>query len=52
MIPLRDQELLRTRFKTDLPNRVRLDYFTQKPSPIIIPGRQECQFCKEVQTVV
>jgi glutaredoxin-like protein len=52
LIPLRDQEFLRQRFQRDLTSRVRIDLFTQKPSPIVIPGRQECVFCSEVQTLV
>lgn len=52
MIPLRDQELLRQRFQRELPNRIRIDYFTQKRSSIIIPGRQDCVFCEEVQTLM
>ena len=45
MIAPQDQALLRTRFGKDLRNRIRIDLFTQKPSPIIIPGRDECRFC-------
>jgi glutaredoxin-like protein len=52
VIPLRDQELLRLRFQRDLPNRIRIDFFTQKRSSIIIPGRQECVFCEEAQTLM
>jgi glutaredoxin-like protein len=52
MIPLRDQELLKQRFQRDLTNRVRIDYFTQKPSPIIIPGRPDCPFCEECRTLM
>ena len=52
MIPLRDQEFLRQRFLRDLTSRVRIDYFTQKPSSISIPGRQECAFCEETATLM
>lgn len=48
MIPLRDQEMLRQRLARDLTSRVRIDYFTQKPSPIYIAGRQECVYCEDV----
>ena len=52
MIPLRDQEGLRQRFKTDIPGRVRIDFFGQKKSSIFVPGRQECQYCEEIQTLL
>ena len=52
MIPLREQELLRQRFQRELTSRVRLDYFTQKPSPIYVPGREECALCAEGQALL
>jgi len=52
VIPLREQELLRQRFLRELTSRVRIDYFTQKPSPFIIPGRQECVYCEDVKTLL
>jgi glutaredoxin-like protein len=51
MISPADQELLRQRFARDLTSRLRIDIFTQKPSPIIIPGRPECPFCEDVATL-
>jgi glutaredoxin-like protein len=35
-----------------LTNRVRIDLFVQKQSPIFVPGRQECPFCDDVQTLM
>jgi glutaredoxin-like protein len=52
MIPPRDQDYLRQRFATELTNRVRLDLFTQRPSPIIVPGRQECVYCDDVRALL
>ena len=52
MIPLRDQEFLRQRFERELKNRLRIDLFTQKPSPIFIPGREECAYCEDVRALV
>jgi alkyl hydroperoxide reductase subunit AhpF len=52
MIPLRDQEALRQRFTRDLSGRVRIDYFSRKPSPIIIPGRDECVHCEDVRKLL
>jgi glutaredoxin-like protein len=52
VIPLRDQDFLRQRFAAELNNRLRVDFFTQRPSPIIVPGRQECAYCDDVRTVL
>ena len=52
MIPLRDQDALRQRFKSDLTSRVRIDYFTQKPTPLYVPGRQDCVYCEDVKTML
>lgn len=52
MIPLRDQESLRQRFKAEVTSRIRIDFFTQKKSSIFVPGRQECVYCEEIQTLL
>jgi glutaredoxin-like protein len=52
MIPLRDQEVLRQRLKEDLTSRVRIDFFTQKPSSIFVPGREECVYCQDIQVLL
>ncbi len=46
MIPLREQEFLREKFSRELVRRVRIDFFTQKESSLLVPGRQPCQYCK------
>jgi glutaredoxin-like protein len=51
MIPLRDQELIRQRFQRDLKSRLRIDFFTQKPSSVYVPGR-DCLHCETVQTML
>jgi glutaredoxin-like protein len=51
MIPLRDQELIRQRFQRDLKSRLRIDFFTQKPSSFYVPGR-ECRHCETVQAML
>lgn len=51
MIPLGQQELLRQRLQSDLSSRVRIDYFTQRPSPIYVAGREECALCAEGQAL-
>jgi glutaredoxin-like protein len=49
MIPEREQHVIKQRLDAGLSGRVRIDYFTQRASPIAIPGRQECRFCGEVE---
>src|SRR5690606_12056836 len=39
MIPLREQELLKLRFARELQTRVRVDFFGEKPLPVVVPGR-------------
>ncbi|WP_052890717.1 protein disulfide oxidoreductase [Thermogemmatispora carboxidivorans] len=45
-----DQEKIRDLFK-DLDGDVTITYFTQRESPLLIPGH-ECQFCKETREVL
>ncbi len=52
MIPLRDQEVIRERFRTELAGRVRIDYFTQRVSPLYVPGRQDCVMCEQTKTLL
>jgi glutaredoxin-like protein len=44
--------VLRRRFQQELTSRVRIDYFTQKPSRIYVPGRQDCPLCEDVKTML
>ena len=52
MIPLRDQEILRARFDEELKGPVKIDYFTQRPTPVFIPGREECALCGDVEELL
>lgn len=52
MIPLREQELLRDRFATELTAPLRIDFFTQKQTGIHIPGREECLTCNDAQALM
>ena len=52
MIPLKDQEYLRVRFARELSGAVRIDYFTQRRLPIFIPGREDCAYCEDTQTLL
>ncbi len=51
MISLSEQTRLRQRLQRDLSSRVRIDYFTQKPSPLYVAGREECALCAEGQAL-
>jgi glutaredoxin-like protein len=52
VIPLKDQEYLRDKFARELARQVRIDFFTQKESSIIVPGRQPCQYCKPARQML
>jgi alkyl hydroperoxide reductase subunit AhpF len=53
MIPLREQELLKQRFARELQNRVRIDFFGQKPASVYIPGRVDrSAACKDVSRLL
>ncbi|HEY8450925.1 MAG TPA: thioredoxin family protein [Natronosporangium sp.] len=49
MIAPQDQDLLRETFRRQLTGRVRLDLFTQREAGILVPGREPCQFCPQVE---
>jgi alkyl hydroperoxide reductase subunit AhpF len=49
MIPLREQDLLKQRFARELQNRVRIDFFGQRPASVYVPGRVDrSAVCKDV----
>lgn len=48
MIPLEYQEEIRQIFAESLVNPVTIDFFTRRPSPVVVPGREECRYCPEV----
>ncbi len=52
MIPLREQDYIRDMFQDSLSGPVKVEFFTQRRSPVFIPGREECQFCDEVQQIL
>lgn len=45
MIPLALQTTLRDLFARSLKDPVKIDFFTQRPLPLTIPGREECLTC-------
>jgi glutaredoxin-like protein len=52
MIPLREQEYLREAFQEALTGPVKLEFFTQRKAPVFIPGREECQYCDDIQQML
>ena len=52
MIPLRDQALIGQRFQRDLHSRVRIDFFTRRKLSLLVPGREDCPYCDDVETML
>ncbi len=52
MIPLQEQEYVRRRFASELTGKVRIDYFTQRPSRLFVPGREECPYCEDTRQML
>ena len=47
-----DQEFLRKHFEANLTADVELLMFTERPSPIIIPGKQVCETCEQTEALL
>ena len=47
-----DREKIKEIFDANLVNPVRLIYFTIPTSPLIVPGRESCETCNDVQQLV
>ena len=52
MIPLREQEYIRELFQQELTGPVKIEFFTQRPAPVFVPGREECEYCPAVQQML
>ena len=52
MIPLKEQEYIKQRFGQELEGKVKIDFFTQKASMLIVPGREECVTCEEAGKLI
>ena len=52
LLSAKDAETIKRRFESDLVNPVEILLFTQKPSKLVVPGRQECLYCKETQELL
>lgn len=48
----RDRETIRGHFESNLTGDVEIVFFTERPSPIIIPGRQECLTCEDTRQIL
>ena len=51
LIPDQEKAQLKRSFRKDLKAEVRLRLFTQRPSPIAVPGR-ECKYCLQTQQML
>ena len=51
LIPEQDQQTLKTLFTEQLEGDVTITYFTQRESPLILPGH-ECASCKETRELL
>ena len=47
-----DQEFLRKHFEENLSADVEIVMFTERQSPIIIPGRQTCETCEQTEALL
>ena len=51
LIADRDKAQLKRTFRKDLAKEVKVRLFTQKPSPVTVPGR-ECRYCAQTQQLM
>ena len=52
MIPLKDQEAIRTRLDAHLGGTVHIDHFTETDSKLVVPGHEPCVSCTDARTVM
>jgi alkyl hydroperoxide reductase subunit AhpF len=52
LISEKDQETIRKRFDENLTGDVEIVMFTERESPIIIPGREPCEMCGQTQQLL
>ena len=48
----RDQEFLRKHFEENITSSVEIIMFTQRSSPIIIPGKEPCETCDQTEELL
>ncbi len=51
LIPDQEKSQIKRTFRKDLKSEVYLRLFTQRPSPIAVPGR-ECRYCLQTQQML
>jgi glutaredoxin-like protein len=52
VIPLAELDQIRRIFAEGLKQPVKIDFFTQKPLAMLVPGREECRFCNDTQALL
>jgi len=52
LISEKDQQMIRTHFDENLTNDVEIVMFTERESPIIIPGKETCETCEQTEQLL
>src|SRR5262245_52572236 len=52
MIPERDQQTIRRHLDDNMTGDVEIIMFTERPSLIIVPGRETCETCEDTQKLL
>lgn len=52
LISEEDRSFLVDHFSREIKDPVKLVYFTQKQSPLVVPTSQECMYCKETRELL
>jgi alkyl hydroperoxide reductase subunit AhpF len=52
MIPERDQQTIRQHLNDNMAGDVEIIMFTERPSLIIVPGRQSCETCEDTRKLL
>jgi glutaredoxin-like protein len=52
MISLKDQELIHQKFAQELVSPVKMDFFTEQESDLIVPDRKPCTYCKPTREML
>lgn len=52
IIPEQDQEMVRSHFDENLTGNVEMVMFTEKPSMLIVPGKESCETCEPTRQLL
>ena len=52
LISEKDQQMIRTHFDENFTNDVEIVMFTERESPIIIPGKETCETCEQTEELL